>query len=166
MGHCGRCSIPKYSKQKIILVSARNPFDTNVSTYFYNQIHLPPEQRSQKYHLEIPQKSFAETIPLYLSTPCATVWDPSKIGDVAGNAINILAPNPHAVVALDKTELIQLFQRGEHKAWLEDVYVIHQENLKQELYDFLILQGYPEDDAQMVFQVQKQNVSSPSRMRL
>ena len=157
--------IPEHSKHiKPILINARNPFNTKVSTYFYEQIHWPPEKRSQKYHLEIPQKSFAETIPLYLSTPCATVWDSSKIGDIAGNAINILAPNPHAVVALNETELMQLFQRGEHKTWLEDVYVLHQENLSQELYDFLILQGYSEDDAQMVFQVQKQNVSSPSRM--
>ena len=74
----------------------------------------------------------------------------------------MLAPNPAAVFALGEAELIQLFKRGEHKAWRENVYVLHQENLNQELYDFLVLKGYPKNVAQMVFTKEKANVSTSS----
>ncbi len=162
--HDGRSKILKHSQQKLILLSTRNPFALRLSYYFYSQLYLPSEKRTVPYNLHLPKKTFAETISLCLTAGPDTPLENSKgMGDVATMAINTLALKPDEIFALEEAELIQFFQRGKHKEWLENTFVIHQENLRQELYNFLILQGYPEEAAKVALHIAKENVSLSSK---
>ena len=158
--------IPGSHRDGPIMSVVRNPLERYVSTYRFGwwkkNPHAPVEELLQVYP-SYPDLAFGEYIEMM-----NTFGKRNRLGDM----------QPRTDVGFQTVQFLQFFcedpkrllsnlnddavEQQHYREALAEVTFLHQERLNEELHDFLVKSGYPEEDVAFVLQARPVNVT-PSK---
>jgi hypothetical protein len=160
--------IPEEHKDKIIFSVVRDPFDRYISAYLYGfwrkkYASLYPDQILTEFP-HYPQLSFPEYF---------------KMVHLFGKENKLNGISPKVNLGIYTIQFIQFFFMDPNKSLqeIDDNYIsekrylgdmpnivfLHNENLNEELYNFLFENGYPKNDIDFILRAKKVNVSKRDR---
>jgi hypothetical protein len=149
--------IPEEHKHKKIVSIVRNPLQRYISEYLYGWWKKHPEgfraEIEEKFH-NFPQLSFTEYYEMIsLSTKAECGLD---IGYETIRFVKFFFKNPKQVLSeLDD----QYIESKKYREDMPDITFLHQENLNNELHDFLLNIGYLRSDIDFIRKANKINVT-------
>lgn len=155
--------IPPEHRRKPIVSVTRNPFDRYLSAYLFRwwvKHPLVSTERLVAQYPQYPDLSFREYYDMLhtfgLQDRLKSVTPKSKLGFHTVRFVQFYFPDPVSVLnRLDESYVQQ-------KKYVDDmakVTFLHQENLNQELYEFLLRMGYPEKQIAFIKDAEKYNVT-------
>ena len=161
----GRYSqVPVEHRHKTMVSVVRNPFSRYVSAYLYEgwkerYPQLYPD-RLKKDVPAFPDLSFSEyydMIHLYKQeTRLLDVAIKIDLGDTTIQFIRFYFREPDRVLGQIDDEYIA---SGTYRDDMAPVVFLHQENLSEELFQFLLEMGYPEEEIRFINEAERVNVS-------
>lgn len=156
--------IPEEHRHKQIVSITRNPFDRYISTYLFGwwKSHLQAsEEKLRETFPHFPDLSFEE---YYYMMNCfgrpnrlRGIEPPIELGIHTIQFIQFYFPAPEHVLSTIDDDYVR------QKRYLEDmaqVAFLHQENLNEELHQFLLNVGYPQEDIHFIREAGRINVTS------
>ncbi|TYP91726.1 hypothetical protein LX73_2552 [Fodinibius salinus] len=158
--HQGCDEIPIQHQEKPILSTIRNPFDRYVSQYKFgwwkkNPV-LPPEKRHELFP-NFPDLDFGQYLDLVLNYRLENTRQKNNISADMGiyslQFIQLFCKNYMDVLS-SINDIHQLDNNHFYTATF-----LHQEQLRDELYDYLQKQGWPESNISFIRNAQKVNTS-------
>ncbi|MEJ2707865.1 MAG: sulfotransferase family 2 domain-containing protein [Anaerolineales bacterium] len=160
--------IPAEHKHKVIVSVTRNPFDRYVSAYLYGwwADHPPgPIEKVKAAFPDYPDLSFEEYYEMY---------------HIFGREDRLMGIEPGIDLGVHTIHFIRFFFREpdrvlstitdsyiEQKLYRRDmpaIHFLHQENLNEELHDFLLDMGYAADDIEFIKHAQRVNRSPTGKL--
>ncbi len=151
-------------KQKTVVSIIRNPFDRYVSTYLYRwwEKYPPVDLEQMKRNFpNFPNLSFREyyeIIQLFGRENRLNGISPKiELGLHTIQFIQFYFKEPEEVLSIIDNDYIK------QKMYLTDmaeIIFLHQENLNEELYEFLLGVGYPKKDISFIKEHKKVNVTA------
>lgn len=142
--------IPQTHKLKKIISITRSPLSRYVSAYLYGwwkEYPLAPVEKISKIFPSFPDLNFEEYWEMLnifgLEDRLKGITPPIKLGYHTIQFIQFYFYNPDKVLSNINFDYIS---EQNYRRDMAKVTFLHQENLNQELFDFLLQEGYPEKD--------------------
>ena len=137
--------IPEQHRHKPIVSVTRNPFDRYVSRYLTGwwKRHPPADiGQVKKYYPLFPELSFKEYYELY---------------NLLGRENRLNGISPKIELGFQTIHFIQFYFKEPMR--IPEIVFLHQDNLNQELYEFLLSVGHPEKAISFILEADKVNVT-------
>ena len=170
--HSGISNIPNFflytnGSPKLILYTVRNPFVWPVSAYFFKmKVRM---KKKKKYSGPLTFKDALKwqneiKVPALFKLYFPNMALKHNIGLYAINVVYNLFPNPREIMGLPRDQFTDFFQNGGYKDWFKRVRFIHTEDLRQELYLFLLSIGHSKEQIEFIRPSKRVNVTRLSKM--
>jgi hypothetical protein len=160
--------IPKPHKHKPILVSVRNPYDYYVSLYEFGawKAHRKQwfnEKTTRSRYPNYPDLTFPEFVDVVNSWGCGYLkrrpkrpWNPStfekaRIGNCSYLLLQCVLHDPLEIIE----RLDDYARDGRAQTMIPNVHFIKQNNLNQDLFDFLLGRGFEPTQLEFIQQMGK-----------
>jgi len=155
--------IPESERKKPILSIVRNPYDRYISNYYYRNWGTHPErwpaviiEELQELYPHFPDVSFEEFVKFanthlikrHLKIPP----EKTNLGLCSWDFVRFYFRNPNEICTIIDSDYI------EQERYREDMYNVHflkNENLNQDLYNFLLSMGYSESKIKFIKDLDK-----------
>lgn len=161
--HGSFCQIPLEHKSKPVISIIRNPLDRFLSTYMYkawaDSPPLPLSEIIDKYP-DFPNLSIDEFIRLQdESVSCRLGYDVKKaeIGMQSIQIVQMFFKNPEATL---KNIFTGNYLKDELLSEIGKIKFLNQENLRNDLFDFLVDLGFKKEEADFIFNEKASNVTN------
>jgi hypothetical protein len=161
--HVTYLQIPEEHRHKVVASCIRNPFERYVSVYQFGQwkktFHNYSEQLTREFP-QFPDLSFDEyyrMIHIFARDNRLDEISPKiDLGVYTIQFIQFHFKNPRRT--LQEIDSDYIAQR-KYVDDMADIVFLHQENLNQELYEFLSGCGYPREDIEFLLEAERVNVT-------